>query len=234
LSSTVSDLPQLTEVQSKSRREQVLDKLRDAILAGDFKPGQPLREVELASQLGVSRAPLREALQVLSAEGLVETVPYHGTTVRTLNKTDIEELYSLRSELESFAIRRVIATITPVQIDQLRAIYERMRLAGVANDLKRLSAEDQIFHNTLITFSNHSLLVSIWNVVAMRVRQVMALRNKQNRDLVQVAMNHVPIIDAIAAKDMDRAIALIQQHAASAADLILDNWQYSDGENGKA
>jgi len=234
LSSTVSDLPQLTEVQSKSRREQVLDKLRDAILDGDFKPGQPLREVELASQLGVSRAPLREALQVLSAEGLVETVPYHGTTVRTLNKTDIEELYSLRSELESFAIRRVIATITPVQIDQLRAIYERMRLAGVANDLKRLSAEDQIFHNTLITFSNHSLLVSIWNVVAMRVRQVMALRNKQNRDLVQVAMNHVPIIDAIAAKDMDRAIALIQQHAASAADLILDNWQYSDGENGKA
>jgi len=212
----------------------VLDKLRDAILDGDFKPGQPLREVELASQLGVSRAPLREALQVLSAEGLVETVPYHGTTVRTLNKTDIEELYSLRSELESFAIRRVIATITPVQIDQLRAIYERMRLAGVANDLKRLSAEDQIFHNTLITFSNHSLLVSIWNVVAMRVRQVMALRNKQNRDLVQVAMNHVPIIDAIAAKDMDRAIALIQQHAASAADLILDNWQYSDGENGKA
>lgn len=230
----MSDLPQLTEVQSKSRREQVLDKLRDAILDGDFKPGQPLREVELASQLGVSRAPLREALQVLSAEGLVETVPYHGTTVRTLNKTDIEELYSLRSELESFAIRRVIATITPVQIDQLRAIYERMRLAGVANDLKRLSAEDQIFHNTLITFSNHSLLVSIWNVVAMRVRQVMALRNKQNRDLVQVAMNHVPIIDAIAAKDMDRAIALIQQHAASAADLILDNWQYSDGENGKA
>jgi DNA-binding GntR family transcriptional regulator len=229
----VSDTPQLTEVQSKSRREQVLDKLRDAILDGDFKPGQPLREVELASQLGVSRAPLREALQVLSAEGLVETVPYHGTTVRTLNKTDIEELYSLRSELESFAIRRVIVTITPEQIGQLRNIYERMRQAGIANDLKRLSAEDQVFHNTLITFSNHSLLVSIWNVVAMRVRQVMALRNKQNRDLVQVAMNHVPIIDAIAAKDVDRAITLIQQHAASAADLILDNWQYSDGENGK-
>ncbi|MCC7449388.1 MAG: GntR family transcriptional regulator [Anaerolineae bacterium] len=230
----MSDLPQLTEVQSKSRREQVLDKLRDAILDGDFKPGQPLREVELASQLGVSRAPLREALQVLSAEGLVETVPYHGTTVRTLNKTDIEELYSLRSELESFAIRHVIATVTPEQVAQLRDIYERMRQAGVANDLKRLSTEDQLFHNTLIALSNHSLLVSLWNVVAMRVRQVMALRNKQNRDLVQVAMNHVPIIDAIAAKDVERAITLIQQHAASAADLILDNWQYSDGENGKA
>ena len=77
-------LPSLTQITNKPLREQVLDALRDAIIQGEFKPGQPLVETELAAQLGVSRAPIREALQVLNSEGLLETIPYHGTTVRRL------------------------------------------------------------------------------------------------------------------------------------------------------
>jgi len=219
-------MAQLGEVQTKSRREAVLDQLRDAILDGEFKPGDPLIEAELAAAFRVSRAPVREALQSLSAEGLVEVVPYHGTTVRLLTPKDIEELYSLRGVLEAFAITRIIERAAPDTETTLHQIYERMLAAGTAGDLRRVSSEDQHFHTTLITLSGNTMLESMWSIVGNRVRQVLSLRNKLNPDLTQIAANHVPIIEAIIARDEPRATALIQKHVASAADLVLENWQY--------
>ncbi len=207
-----------------SLRERILDVLREAILSGDFKPGQTLVESDLASQLGVSRAPLREAIQTLNNEGLVETIPYHGTTVRTLSKIDIEELYSLRSVLEAFAIHRIIDQNDPEHLNKLEQIYQEMLDAAHADDLKQVSKIDRIFHDTLIEMSGHSLLLTTWNSVALRVRQVMALRNMRNSDIKQVAYNHLPILEAIRDKDIERATESIKVHVASAGDLIVEDW----------
>jgi DNA-binding GntR family transcriptional regulator len=226
-------MPQIGEIQVKSRREHVLDALRDAILDGEFKPGDSLIESDLASKLKVSRAPLREALQILTAEGLVETVPYHGSTVRMLTPKDVEELYSLRGALEAFAIERIIERADPHAQAELHARYEAMREAASAGDMRRVTSEDQKFHTTLIALSDHAMLLSMWNLVRNRVRQVMALRNQQNRDVVQVADNHAPIIEAIIARDARLATELIYKHVASAADLVLENWQYEGQEREK-
>ncbi|GIV81116.1 MAG: GntR family transcriptional regulator [Anaerolineae bacterium] len=217
-------LPSLTQITNKPLREQVLDALRDAIIQGEFKPGQPLVETELAAQLGVSRAPIREALQVLNSEGLLETIPYHGTTVRRLTKRDIEELYSLRSVLESFAIRRIIARRNPQDVEALREHFRAMLDRAEAGDLKTLNEVDRGFHDTLIRLSDHRLLQTIWNAVALRVRQVMALLNERNTDLKQIAYNHLPIIEAIAAWDEPRALHLIEQHIAATGELIAEGW----------
>ncbi|MGV2434584.1 MAG UNVERIFIED_CONTAM: GntR family transcriptional regulator [Anaerolineae bacterium] len=77
----MSESFQFNQISTKSLRERILDALRSAILSGELKPGQALVETDLAAQLGVSRAPLREAIQILNTEGLVTVVPYHGTTV---------------------------------------------------------------------------------------------------------------------------------------------------------
>jgi DNA-binding GntR family transcriptional regulator len=230
----VQETRRLGKVQNKSRRAQVLDALRDAILDGDLKPGDPLREVELAAEFNISRAPLREALQILSAEGLIEIVPYHGTTVRRLTKVDIEELYSLRITLETFAIERVITLNEPDTLPQLRAIYERMVRAAETNDFHSVTEVDREFHQCLIALSRHSMLQSVWNTVAMRVRQVMTLRNKRNSSPMQIALNHLPIIDAIAAKDVERAAGEIKVHIASAGDLLREEWELKDAANAKA
>jgi DNA-binding GntR family transcriptional regulator len=223
-------MPQIGEIQVKSRREHIADMLRDAILDGELKPGDALVESDLAGTFKVSRAPLREALQVLTTEGLVEVVPYHGTTVRKLTPKDIEELYSLRSVLETFAIQRLIERADPGNVDQLRQIYVAMHQAALAGDWKRLSAEDQNFHTALIKLTQHELLLTMWNMVYNRVRQVMTLRNQKNRDPLQVAANHMPIIDAIAVGNLSQATMLICKHAASAADLALEDWQYPGDE----
>lgn len=214
----------LQHIENKPLREKILDILRDAIVSGEIKPGQPLVESELASQLGVSRAPLREAIQTLSAEGLVESTPYRGSAVRVLDRRDIEELYSLRAVLESFAIQRVIAKAEPDAVPLLRRCFDAMLQAAQAGDLKQVNQIDRKFHDTLIELSGHHLLAMTWNGVSMRVRQVMALRNRQNSDLRQIAYNHVPIIDAIEAGDETLALQLIQEHVASSGDLLAELW----------
>jgi DNA-binding GntR family transcriptional regulator len=219
----------LQQIETRPLRDRVLDVLREAILSADLKPGQALTETDLAESLGVSRAPLREALQILSTEGLVETVPYHGTTVRRLTKTDIEELYSLRSVLESFAIRRIIAQRSPEHIDRLMECFHGMLAAAEQNDLKRVNEIDREFHNTLIELSGHSLLQTSWNVVSMRVRQVMALLNRRNSNLKQIAYNHLPIIEAIQAGEDATAIHLIEKHVAASGELIAEGWPALDG-----
>lgn len=223
----------LNQISNKPLRERILDSLRDAIVGGDLKPGQTLVETDLASQLGVSRAPLREALQILASEGLVETIPYRGTMVRTLTKIDIEELYSLRSVLETFAIQRVIAQNSAENVELLRQRYDNMLAAAEAGDLKQVNLIDRAFHDALIELSQHSLLWNTWNVVSMRVRQVMALLNRRNSDLKQIAYNHLPIIEAIAEGSEARAITLIQEHIANSRDLIAEGWDDNhrgDGE----
>ncbi|MDL1899747.1 GntR family transcriptional regulator [Anaerolineae bacterium CFX9] len=214
----------LTALQNEPLRKRVLDALRDAILSGELKPGQALVETELAADLGVSRAPLREALQQLAAEGLVEVVPYRGAAVRMLHRKDIEELYSLRIALETFAARRIIEANLPEASRRLHAIFDDMLAAADAGDISRVSQIDRQFHDALIELSDHSLLQSMWNAVNLRVRQVMALRNRRNSDIRQIAFNHLPIIEAIDKRDLPEATRLLETHIASAGDLIAEGW----------
>ena len=224
--------PNLPQIKNISIREQTLDTLRDAILTGELKPGQTLTEMDLSKQLGVSRAPIREALRILNSEGLVETIPYHGTTVRRLTKIDIEELYSMRIQLETFAVERVISTKSDQDIEKLKNFYQQMVKAGNNNDLKTVNEIDREFHDALIAMSGHSLLLTLWQMVAMRVRQVMALTNMRNSDLTQIARNHLPLIEAIEEGNLTVAKQILSTHIASAGDLIAEDWIPFDSEDG--
>ena len=217
--------PNLPQIKNLSMQEQTLDTLREAILTGELKPGQSLIEMDLSRQLGVSRAPIREALRILNSEGLIETIPYHGTTVRRLSKSDIEEIYSMRSLLETFAVEQVIRARNPEYLQRLRDKVEQMILAGRDNNINTVNILDRDFHDALIDMSGHSLLLSMWQTVAMKVRQVMALVNRRNTDLTQIARNHLPLLEAMERGDVPRAVELLQKHIASAGDLAAEYWR---------
>ena len=216
--------PNLPQIKNMSIREQTLDTLREAILSGELKPGHTLTEMDLSRQLGVSRAPVREALRILNSEGLVETVPYHGTTVRRLTKGDIEEIYSMRILLETYALEQAIEVGDPADSGRLRLLVDGMVAAGENADIKAVNELDRDFHDTLIEICGNSLFLSMWQTVAMKVRQVMALVNRRNPDLTAIARNHLPLLDAMDAGDMPRAKTILHQHIATAGDLIAEDW----------
>jgi DNA-binding GntR family transcriptional regulator len=204
-------------IKNDPLRMEVAVILRNAIINGFLKPGTPLVEVMLAEKLGVSRAPVREGILLLESEGLIETVAYKGKRVRPLTAKNIEEIYSLREQFELFAVSRIIKAGTDVS--ELRGHCEAMRKAAKAKDLAALNSADEGFHRDIIRLSDHSLLLSQWNNVYLRVRQVMALRNSANSDLGIVASTHAPIVEALEARDFARASELLSQHIRSAADL---------------
>ncbi|MDL5054591.1 GntR family transcriptional regulator [Oscillatoria laete-virens NRMC-F 0139] len=222
----VIEKPSLGQIQNKSLREHVLEMLHTAIVNGELRPGQTLVEAELAAQLGVSRAPLREAINILNAEGLVEIVPYHGTTVKKLARKDIEELYSIRSLMEGFAVQRIIESDqTPEVVTKLREICSAMLEAADAGDMREVNLIDRHFHDTLVASSQNSLLVMLWGTVSLRVRQVMSLRNRSKGDLHEIARNHNVIVDAIESEDTELAVQLIHHHIGTTGDLIAEGWE---------
>ncbi|MEM6280903.1 MAG: GntR family transcriptional regulator [Chloroflexota bacterium] len=215
----------LRQVETTSLRERVLDTLRKAIINGELKPGEILVETELAAQLGVSRAPLREAIRILNVEGLLQTVAYHGTTVKKLSRKDIEELYSVRGMIEVFAIRQIIAAEDMDAIVQdLRDIHDTMMAFAKQGSMADINWVDRKFHDALVKHTGNGLLMHLWESVSLRVEQVMALRNQKQGDLLQIAFNHGNIIDAIAAKNTDEAVRLIREHIGTMGDELLSDW----------
>lgn len=223
----------LGQIDNKSLRERVLDALRTAIITGELKPGETLVETDLAAQFGVSRAPLREAINILNSEGLVETVPYHGTKIKKLARNDIEELYSIRSMMEGFAIQRIIAAgEAKATAEELNDICQRMLKAAEKDSLIEVNRIDRVFHDTLINRAEHQMLRGLWSNVTLRVQQVMALRNQSKGDLRQIAMNHISIVNAIESEDTEEAVRLIQYHIGSAGDLIAEGWEEDEPSDG--
>jgi len=224
---TQSQPPQRTvevlgEVSNVPLGERIAEQLRELILDGELAPGAPLVEIALAADLGVSRAPVREALRILGLDGLVETVPYRGTTVRGLRRRDVEELHQIRTLHEGFAIRRIVARGDADAVATLYRCCDEMDRVGA--DVAAVNRADERFHGTLIDLADHVLLSTFWRTIAMQARQVMAMCNRQIADAGVIAANHRRIVDAIAAGDARRAEALLEGHVEDVIEVVLRDW----------
>ena len=206
-------------IENLPLRTVVADMLRTAIINGKIRPGTPIVETTLAEQLNVSRAPVREAIQILEADGLIENLPYKGKRVKPLTPKSVEEVYSLREQFEAFAVRRIVESRTDVS--SLKPHVEAMFRAAEERDFEALMAADEKFHRTILVLANHELMLTLWDHLFMRIRQIMALRNSANRDLRAVARNHPPIVEALERRNMILAISLISDHTRSASEINL-------------
>jgi DNA-binding GntR family transcriptional regulator len=146
----------------KTREEFVADHVREAILCGDFKPGERLEENVIASLLAVSRTPVRAALRILAAESLVEVHPHRGTVVNELSPVELEEIYFVRGILEGTAARLAVPNVDEERIDALKAILDEME---VTLDTDQWLALNNRFHRTLYHAANRPRMLSIIDYV---------------------------------------------------------------------
>jgi DNA-binding GntR family transcriptional regulator len=174
-----------------------------------------LVETALAEQLNVSRAPIREAVQILENDGLVETVAYKGKRVKPLTIREVVETCEMRTMFEVTAVRRILAQGTSV--DTLWQPCQAMAEAAAAGDREALVAADETFHRMLIALSGHALLMQLWAGLYLRIHQIMSLRNDRDVNLVDIAANHPPIVRALAAGDGALAERLIGEHTHALA-----------------
>ncbi len=210
-------------------RLSVLAIIRDSILSGALRPGQQLVQAEIAAQMNISRAPVREALRHLEEEGLVESVPYRGTFVSRVTKRDIVELYSLRGALESMAARLVISRGRDQDVAQLESIVDRMREAADAGDQQALNIADVEFHTQLCVLSDHRHLIRSWKTSSNLIRRILSFRNRLSTPHVVVDM-HKPIVEAIRNRDAAAAQRAIEAHCIDSGEALAARWPEDDAD----
>ena len=212
-------------IKQQPLSQTLLITLREAIISGRLKPGQPLVQSRLAEQFGVSRAPLREALNRLEEEGFVKTIPYKGSAVAPLTHKDVEEIRSLRKMLEEFAGQLIIADLRPDKLYEIEAIYQRMQESADQGDIDAVDAEDLALHQKICELSGHSLLIEVWNRYANQFRRVLTFTNRVNHDLRLIVDMHQPLIDALRRRDREALHDFYVNHSTDLTAYLPVSWQ---------
>ena len=204
---------QFNPVPSASRRETVAQTLRAAIVAGRLRPGDRLREVDLADQLGTSRAPVREALRQLEQEGLVITQPYKATEVLGVTQEEIEQvLVPLRVTLERFAFRKALSRLTADDLVKLDRLVEQMRFAGDAGDADALASADVCFHELIMKRADQPHTLQLWWSIEPRVRAHFRRDARAHVDPQEVAGQHRELLEVIRTGDESAAMDAVEHH----------------------
>lgn len=220
----------LSPLQLKTLGNEVANRLRDAIRNGEFPLGTRLVERDIAERLGVSRIPVREAIQQLVEEGLVQKTPHRGTFVHSPSRNEIEEISSLRVLLEHFVVERAIANWRPEHESRLRQIVETMRRAAADNDMQRLFEQDYLFHNALWEIADHSLLLEVVSGLRARINRFLgeatAVLPASQRNMH--INSHDDLIDIINRGNVEEAKREITKHVIGAKTRILTHCDFPD------
>lgn len=196
-------------------REDILNRIREAIFSGELKPGDRVIETTWAKELGVSQGPVREAIRDLEALGLVETVPFKGSRVKVLSKKDILDNYGVRMCLEEKSIKDVLKYLTESRLQELdielQKIIDDMDKCAGKGDLGGFTDCDTRFHRTVIEATNNPVLLKLWEQCNMRNwSSVAALNNPKT--LKRLQEGHKNILKAFRERDSKEARVMLSEH----------------------
>jgi DNA-binding GntR family transcriptional regulator len=209
---------EIETIQKRPLKEDVFDSLHEKIVSGKYKPGQWLRQEDIASQLGVSMTPVREALDLLVAAGLAERVPYRGVRVREMITKEVVEAYGLRMIVEAMIAQEAAKNITP---DQLKVLEKMLAEMGKNQSLKDVSHIRQLsreFHSIIADSSNNELLVKVYAVVSnafpdwLLYEAIFRKPELLKSSMDDMQREHTAILDALKKHDPEKAIKTSIDH----------------------
>jgi DNA-binding GntR family transcriptional regulator len=187
------------EREEQSLHDGIVIRLRDHIVEGNIRDGDRIPERQLCEMLGISRTPLREALKVLAAEGLVELLPNRGARVRQLSERDLGELFDIMGGIEGLAGRLACENITDAEIAEIERLHYEMYGFYLHRDMHGYFRVNQLIHQKIVEASRNATLLSFYANFAGRIRRVRYSANfARKRDRWGEAMReHEAILDAL-------------------------------------
>lgn len=191
--------------------DRVKDYIVEAVLSGELKPGERIVESSMARELGVSQAPVREAIRDLVLLGFLENEPYKGTSVRSFTYEELWETYTVRAALESLAARLATTHLTDDDVDRLQGILDEMMEAARQQDRDRLVQLDNRFHETILKISRNKTLHQLWKSLQFGTWSIVTYR-KFSYDPAYLAARHRELLDALKAGDPEKASHTMQHH----------------------
>ena len=183
----------LRPIVADSLSERVADQIVEAIGSSRLLPGQRLYEVEIATQLSVSRIPVREALLVLQSQGLLRASPRRGTHVIELDEAWAREVYETRTALETRCFQRAATVLRqePQLISVLDGHIARIRQACAGGSKQEVNRADLAFHSAVYDLAGSPLLQTLWNAMSRHVMIMFGLETYRHSDLDRIIAEHV-------------------------------------------
>lgn len=190
--------------------------LRKRILKGQYPEDEFIRQEIIATELGVSRIPVREALAQLEAEGLVLRVKYRGAIVPKLSLHEIGEIYEMRRMIEPYLLRHAIANIGETQIEKLRHLVELSQATSDTSSWASLNIE---FHRTLFEAAERPIALSVLDNLLIRADRYLKMQNFHSSSTKEESdAQHHKILNLVVARDVEAAITALDQHIVWNAD----------------
>jgi DNA-binding GntR family transcriptional regulator len=216
--------------QYRTVEDMVTWAIREAIVIGLYQPGDKLPQEKLATELGVSRVPVRASLRKLEAEGLVIISPHKGATVRRLAPEEVAEIYELRIVLETYALQSAIEHLTDEQIDALSQLADQLDASGDADELPALREQ---FTSTLLTMAKRPRTADIVARLRADVGRYW-LGFRAVREEHYHISTHRQLVDALRARDAGRAQTWIREHFTAVSKELQRIMANPDGGSGAA
>jgi DNA-binding GntR family transcriptional regulator len=201
-------------------RERVKEHLIECILRGEYPPGARLVETQIAQGLGVSQAPVREAMRDLEALRFVEHAPYRGARVRRVSETELAEIYPVRAALEEVAGRAAANRLDDEGLAALERELSEMFAAADAGDVHRQITHDVRFHEIIVRAAQNTTLFEVWRSLRIEARTMVTFL-KADVNLHFIAEKHRPVLDALRTRDPDVAGRTLRDHVESFGAFIL-------------
>ncbi len=210
----VPAIPALSMARAQSLADQAANAIVDGISAGTLQPGERIIETELASLLNMSRVPLREALKILEAQGILESIPHRGTRVATFDHLRVNQICQARIALERLALADAapICKREPAVLARLDQIIVDMERSAERLEWIEVSKADLSFHREICRLSENAIVATLWEALARHVLIVFGHEIRDERDAKVMGPQHRRLRDLLAKGDVDRLNREIENH----------------------
>lgn len=226
--------PTIALLQSSSLSSVVQGELERMILQGELAPGSKLTEMALATRLGVSRGPLREAFRMLEEAGLVRTEKNRGVFVRDIPIAEAVEIFDLRAAMDELVGRQLAQRITPAQLKEVKAMVDAMERAVKADDARGYHLLNLQFHDRLVEMAGNRKLTAIYRKLIKELSLFRRLNLADGWLLPISAGEHRAIVKAIASGDAEAAGKAMFDHVMESKERTVNNHLKREAQQGHA
>lgn len=211
-SGEASAAPELGPLRAPTFVDHVVEAIVSRAVLGQFRPGARINELALAKELGVSRAPIREALRMLVALGVVENTPYQGMRLAPLTPERVRQINEVRLELEKLSVREISAEKGRAELAKdLQDVLEDMKTAARKENRLALAMLDADFHETIMRASGNPVLLKLWQMLRPQLVIIFGLAETK-KALRKIVDEHRLLLNGLETLSLDKVAALMEQH----------------------
>ena len=209
---------------SFSLTDEIADVVRERILKGEYEIGEKIKENQIATELKVSRTPIREAFKLLENEGLIDYIPNRGCFAKGFTKQDVDDIYAVREALEELAVRWSVARITEAELIALEEQVDLMEFYTKKKDKKKVLELNTSFHEVIYASARSRFLAQVLRSYKEYIEKTRKSIFYEQSYLEGILSEHRAIFEAIKERDEERAVEAISKHLEASQERAFAVW----------